>query len=319
MSHLAPTFSVVVPAYNAADTIESTLRSVLAQTRPDFEVIVVDDGSTDDTAARAEALGDPRIRVVRQENGGTAVALNTGIAHARGEFVTLLGADDLYLPTYLEVMERTLAAAPDAGFAYADAWVLDRRTHRISRTTASEPQRPPIPPPDDPIEFLTELLDRNFVFGLAMVRREAFEQVGPFVDSLRNRQDHEMWLRLVAHGFRGVLAPGLLSIYRRLPGGRSVSVSSNLLASAKAEREVYRRVAEEYDVPESVRRLARRRMVETEAAIEAVRASQARRRLVPTRLRRLVGRGYRAIRYRHTWYDTPPPEVAAAFPDLQSL
>jgi glycosyltransferase involved in cell wall biosynthesis len=315
-----PTFSIILAAYNAADTIQSAVRSVLAQTRSDFELIVVDDGSTDGTGQRAAAFDDPRIVVVRQaENGGTAAALNRGLPLVRGRYVSRIDADDLYLPTYLEEMEQTLLAAPDAGFAYTDLWVLDGRSHRILRTTAMASEDPPASPPSDPSELLLELLERSFMHSSGMVHRSALETVGPFNPSLRNAQDYEMWLRLLAHGYRGVPAPRLLAVYRRTPGARRLSVSADLLAGAKAKREIYRLVAEEYDVPEPARIVARRRMADSEAKIEAVLRSRARRRFVPTPLRRLLGRGYRALRSRGTWYEVPPPEIAMAFPDLRSL
>ena len=314
-----PTFSVVVPAYNAADTIESALQSVLAQTRDDFEIVVVDDGSSDDTASVVHSLDDGRITLVTQENGGTAVALNTAIAESRGALISILGADDLFLPTYLEVMGRTLADAPNAGFAYCDAWMFDRRLHKVSRATASALQRPPIPTPPDSAAFLRELLRRNFVFGLATVRRSALDAIGGFRPHLRNCQDYEIWLRLVANGFLGVPAPGLLAVYRRMPGTKTISVSARLVDSATARREVYRIVADEYDIPDALRDLARSRMQEVEQEIERVRGSQARRRLVPARLRRLGGRAYRRVRQRNMWYPTAPAEFRAAFPNLRDL
>lgn len=314
-----PTFSVVIPAYNAADTIQSAVGSVLAQTHGDLEVVVVDDGSDDGTGEIVRGLKDERVKLVAQPNGGTAVALNTAIAHSRGAFISILGADDLFLPTYLEVMERTLAAAPHAGFAYCDAWIFDRRRRRVSRITANAPQEPPVPPPADSATFLRELLKRNFVFGLATVRRPALDAVGPFRPHLRNRQDHEMWLRLVANGFLGVPAPGLLAVYRRVLGGKRISVSARMVDSTIAEREVYRIVAEEYDLPDTLRDFAYRRMREAEQQIERVRISHARRRLIPTRFRRFAGRMYRRVQQRDMWYPVAPPELRAAFPNLSEF
>lgn len=96
-----PAFSIVIPAYNVAGYIDETIQSVLRQTVQDWELIVVDDGSTDDTAERVKAVGDARIRLIRQENSGVSVARNTGIAAARGRYVALLDADDLWAPSHL--------------------------------------------------------------------------------------------------------------------------------------------------------------------------------------------------------------------------
>jgi glycosyltransferase involved in cell wall biosynthesis len=125
MSSRPATFSVVIPAYNTADTLGEAIDSVLAQTRQDFEIIVVDDGSSDDTAAVAEGFGDRRIRVYRQENAGPSAARNRGIAEALGEYVSSLDSDDLWLPDYLAEMGRALEENPRADFAYTHAWILD--------------------------------------------------------------------------------------------------------------------------------------------------------------------------------------------------
>jgi len=150
-----------MPAFNAARTIGSSIRSVLNQTEQDFEVVVVDDGSTDDTPERAQSFAsDPRVRVIAQRNRGPSAARNAGLASARGLYVSMLDADDLWLPEYLEVMGGALDANPDAAFAYTDAWVLDDQTGRIRRKPAMFYQRPPRTVPDARTFFLL-LLDRK--------------------------------------------------------------------------------------------------------------------------------------------------------------
>ena len=108
-------FSIVIPAYNASATIERAVGSVLAQSSPDFELIVVDDGSTDDTAALVERIADPRIRIVRQKNAGEGAARNAGIAAASNEWVALLDADDFWFEDHLAELDRLKRDHPNAG------------------------------------------------------------------------------------------------------------------------------------------------------------------------------------------------------------
>jgi len=101
-----PLFTIVVPVFNRAHLIERTLKSVLAQTCQDFEIIVVDDGSKDDIEAAIAAIGDPRIRLIRQENGGGGAARNNGIENALGQYIAFLDSDDLFMPDKLERYAR---------------------------------------------------------------------------------------------------------------------------------------------------------------------------------------------------------------------
>lgn len=111
---MSPTVSVVIPCFNAERFIAETLESVFAQTYRNLDIIVVDDGSTDSSANIVRSLGDPRVRLVQRENGGQTAALNTGLAHASGDYVQFIDADDVIDPDKIELQLRRLEGAPRA-------------------------------------------------------------------------------------------------------------------------------------------------------------------------------------------------------------
>ncbi|HRF78803.1 MAG TPA: glycosyltransferase [Flavobacteriales bacterium] len=125
-----PLVSIIIPAYNAAPYIEQTIRSVLDQTFTDFEVIVVDDGSTDSTADIVSRITDPRISLVRQHNGGVSNARNAGIELARGGIIGFLDADDTFEPKAIEVKVKALASV-DVGWVFCDLLVCDAELNPV--------------------------------------------------------------------------------------------------------------------------------------------------------------------------------------------
>lgn len=302
-----PTFTVAMPAYNAGRTIGAAIRSVLAQTRPDFELLVVDDGSHDDTIAQVARFEDERVRLFQQENSGPGAARNLAINAGRGRYVSMLDSDDLWLPTYLETMAAVLESDPDIGLAYTDAWVLDDATGRIRRTTAMHYQHPPRDPPRDPLAFLALLLKRgNFVFTSTTVRRSVLERVGLFEAVLKPAEDYGLWLRIVAGGFRAMRTPGNLAVYRKHPG----SLSTNEAAILEGERGSVRLVAEELDVPEELRALARARLRKLDRLLAGLGDETG---LMPS-LARARARAVRlkaALVEPFAWHSRPPPAVAA--------
>jgi glycosyltransferase involved in cell wall biosynthesis len=303
-----PLFSVVTAAYNASATVGAAVESVLAQTEPSWELIVVDDGSIDDTGARVGAYeADGRVRLITQENRGLSGARNTALDAARGRYVALLDADDLYMPSYLSAMRAALERDPAAGFAYTDAWLLDDATGRISRRTAMADQRPPASAPADARDLLRELLERNFVYVSAAVRREALEAVGPFDVSLPSLEDYDLWLRLAVAGHRAVRVPGVHAVYRRRPG----SMSSNERRMRETEVRVLRNAAGRLAEGDPLRALAERRASGVEAHLRAL--SGGSRTL---RARRAAGRLKRRVLDRRLWHPAPPEEIARAFPEL---
>lgn len=127
-----PRYSVVIPLYNKQETIEKTVRSVLAQDEPDFEIIVVDDGSTDSSYNAVRSMDDARIHLLSQENGGVSVARNSGIRNAVGDIICFLDADDLWKPNFLSEIGRLFHMFPEADLActsYQVCYANDRIVH----------------------------------------------------------------------------------------------------------------------------------------------------------------------------------------------
>jgi glycosyltransferase involved in cell wall biosynthesis len=303
---VASGFSVVVPAYNTSATIGDALRSVLDQTVRDFQLLVVDDGSSDDTAERVARIDDPRLQLLRLEHRGAAAARNAGIAAAQGRYVAFLDSDDLWLPIFLARMGDALEANPDAGFAFTDAWVVDAETRRVRRTSVVR-SRTVDDPPTDPGEFLRSLIEANFVYTSVCVRRDVLTRVGGFDETLQAGIDYELWLRVAAHGFRGVRAPGRLAVYR---AGREGSISSSRQRVVRGLVAVYERVVERHPVGDIERERARVLLDERRrelSALEGTRSVDAMWLRLKPRLARLK----HAILRDEGWYRTPPPEVAA--------
>lgn len=305
-----PRFTVVLSAYNEEGFVADAIGSVLAQTCEDFELIVVDDGSRDGTAEIVEGFAsDGRLRLIRQENRGLAPSLNRAARAGSAPLIALIDADDLWFPTFLEATGDALTAEPEAGFAYTDAWWYQASSGRFFRRSISEHLGAPVTAPTDPLEMLRSLLQANWLFGLTVIRRAAFEQMGGFNEHLAASEDYELWLRLLAGGFAAARAPGRLAIQR----DRGGSMSKDRGAMLKSLREVYRVVAEDLEVPDDISALARGRIerVEGEArAAEGAFGATAARWLV----RGWLGAARKAVAPGLVWHRETPAEVLAAFP-----
>ncbi|MGE0815647.1 MAG: glycosyltransferase family 2 protein [Vicinamibacterales bacterium] len=209
-----PRVSVVIAAYNADQFIEATCRSAMRQTFQAMEIVVVDDGSTDDTARIVQALSaeDPRIRLLRQPNQGVAAARNLAIAESSGEYVAPLDADDLWDPTKIERQVAALdAAAPDAAMAYCWwAWI-DVAGRVLDRSPRWQVEG----------RVLDRLVEVNFTgsASVPLFRRDALEAAGGYDPVLRDNgcqgcEDWDVALR-VAAAHPVVVVPATLVAYRR--------------------------------------------------------------------------------------------------------
>lgn len=218
-----PLVSIIVPAYGLAHIVGETLDSIIAQGFADWEAIVVDDGAPDDVEGALEAYAnEPRIRLLKTDNGGLSVARNRAIAVARGEFIALLDGDDLYEPEYLERMTAAILADPGLGFVTCDATYFG--ASRVGRRFSQHI------PQIDPIS-LERVLRRDFnVFITSLIRRSALRAVGGFDPALRSAEDFDLWIRLIEAGWGAAYVNAPLSRYRRRAGSLS-SQTANLLRS----------------------------------------------------------------------------------------
>lgn len=187
-----PLVTVVVPVYNGARFLSETLASVFAQTWSALELVVVDDGSTDDSPAIAERF-TPRARVLRLANGGVAAARNAGAAEARGAFVAFLDQDDVWEPELLATLVPELERRRECVLAYADSWIVDARGRTHGRRSRF------LRPVQG--EVFAELLPRNFVpVETSVLRAETWRALGGFDPALRYLEDWELCLRAARRG-----------------------------------------------------------------------------------------------------------------------
>jgi len=188
-AQIAPKVSVIITSYNYARFISEAIQSVLDQTYRDFEVIVVDDGSTDDTPSVLDSFGDS-ITCIYQTNKGKSEALNRGIATSRGRYLAFLDSDDCWLPDSLEARLAAFEADPGVGVVYGRALVVDEAGRPLPYTIGA-PER-------YPGETFRSLLYGVFIpFLTFTVRRECFEQAGAYFDpSFGTTNDWELYLRL---------------------------------------------------------------------------------------------------------------------------
>jgi glycosyltransferase involved in cell wall biosynthesis len=303
-----PACSVVMAAYNAGATIAHSITSVLGQTWRDLELIVIDDGSTDDTAVVAdEYAADRRVRVHRQANAGPANARNIGIELARGTYVSILDSDDLWLPRYLELMVGALEAAPNAAFAYTRAWVLEHATNRIRRDTW--PVRLPSIPPGDGDALLRALVLENFVCSSTTIRRDVLSRVGGYDPWVAVAEDYELWLRIAAAGYGATQVDTPLLVRSDRPD----SLTKDGLAMCTGKKRAFQRLLTNRLRPE-IRVLAEQGLAHVERA-RRLRAGE--RRATPAEyLRRVGGLATRRFRHRSHRRHVPPAEVAASLPGL---
>jgi glycosyltransferase involved in cell wall biosynthesis len=205
---MTPLFSVVIPVYNRADVVGDAIRSVLAQSCQDFEIVVVDDGSHDNPRPVVETFSDPRIRFHAQVNGGGGSARNAGIDLARGKFVAFLDSDDVYLPTHLETMRKLLDGTTNTvGYA---RMIVDRG----NGNTFLKPPRA-IMPGEHMATYL--LCERGFVPTITVVVEAAAAKRVRYSENLRAAEDTDFAIRLFLDGQRFVMAEEPGAVWKDIP------------------------------------------------------------------------------------------------------
>jgi hypothetical protein len=254
-------FSIITPAYNASQTLGPTVASALAQHGDDFEIVISDDGSTDDTLSLAQSLahGDARIRVVGGPNGGCAVARNRAFEAARGEFCVLLDSDDILGPNYLERMSAFIGANPGH----------DLYSCNGTRRLPSDFEEPFFDGPSYARETswtLDDLIPEDRIFIMAITRRDMWERIGGFRSDLRYAEDYDYWLRALAQGATHRYLPERLATLVF----RTDSKSKNLVPHAQAQIGMFTDLAREHDLTSHQHDLVERKIASLRARVRRV-------------------------------------------------
>lgn len=215
-----PTISIIIPAYNAEKTLLETINSVQKQTFSDFELIVINDGSTDRTLEILQSVEYERLQVFSYENGGLPTARNRGIGRSIGEFIAFLDADDLWAPDKLELQLAALQAHPKAGLAYSWTYNMSETGELLYPVEPSFSGR-----------VYANLLLWNFLSNGSnpLIRKRAIDSIGKFCPELKSAEDWDYWLRLAVN-WDFVLVPKHQVFYRR-----SASSMSSKLNTMKQE------------------------------------------------------------------------------------
>jgi cellulose synthase/poly-beta-1,6-N-acetylglucosamine synthase-like glycosyltransferase len=209
----APTVSVVLSVRNGGSDLPQAIGTILNQSFTDFELIVINNGSTDETGAYLDSIPDPRVRVFHQADAGLAAALNRGISLARGRYIARQDHDDLADPSRIAKQVSFLDAHLDCALVgtRAEIWAGDKPSGRFHDH-----------PTEDEILKFELLFDNPFVHSSMMIRKSAFDHVGGYsTDPARQPpEDYELWSRIARH-YRVANLPERLTVYREVPSSMS--------------------------------------------------------------------------------------------------
>lgn len=242
-------YSIVIPLYNKADTVERAIRSALNQTVQDFEIVVVNDGSTDNSVKIVESIKDSRIHLIQQENKGVSGARNRGIAEAQHELIAFLDADDEWLPAFLETIRRMVDRYPDCGL-YATRYFL--------RSKSGKQQPAIVRGLPDAFEGIMgnyfEIATHSnppVCSSAICARKSALEQIGWFPVGVTSGEDLLTWAR-IASRFSVAYSMSCLSIFHQTPSEACETAPTRVPAD---EDVVGRGLAELLNIVETDRKL----------------------------------------------------------------
>ena len=227
--------TVIIPTYNALAFLPETLQSVYAQTFTDYEIVVVDDGSVDETLVWLEAHANDKVRVIAQENQGVSVARNRGVAEAKGEFIAFLDADDLWEPDKLAKQLAVFEQNPQVGLVHTGTRILeaDGEFGGVFGVSVGE--------------GLADVIRYNPIRcgSTPMVRRACFDEVGVFDSEIVRSEDWDMWVRIaVSYAFGVVDEP--LVIYRQHASNKSKDYTKLLSNMERIVEKIYKNVPADY-------------------------------------------------------------------------
>lgn len=221
-----PTFDIIIPAYNAAQYLSIAIESVVAQTFEDWRILLVDDGSTDNTseivASFAQQLG-PKLQYIRQRNSGLPAARNTAIRHSSAEFLALLDADDVWLPCRLSESLNCFRDCPQVGLAYGYVQRIDAQG-AVLDTFADRQQHG-----EGQIAPYIYMRMVDLPCPTITFRKKCVDEVGLFDESLRATEDRDLWLR-IALRYEVALAPHIIALYRTSPASMTTDPDRMLKA-----------------------------------------------------------------------------------------
>jgi hypothetical protein len=229
-----PKISVIIPVFNGTNYLREAIDSVLSQTYKNYEIVVVDDGSTDETWAVIQSYGSS-LRSIRKENGGVASALNCGIQQAKGDYIAWLSHDDLFLPNKLERQVDFLKQFAQFKACYTDYYTIDENGKILEEIeTPWYPRQ----------EAIRILFGRVYINGSTMlIERRCFDKVGLFSERLRYTQDTEMWLRFSRY-FEIGRVPEKLGKWRLHSSQGSQSIQIHRVEA----QAMYQRIFEEFGI-----------------------------------------------------------------------